>query len=192
MHTTTSTLEYPRRHAVSAEEYLRMGEAGVFGPEATGVDRRGDCRDDADWKPACGSRQHTQPSVCAARWRPRYCGGAKSGHRLDRTVPQPDLALLAPRPDYYSSAHPSAHDVFLVVEVADTTLAFDIERKVPLYARAGIREGWVVDVNEQAVRVYRDPSASGYKTSFTATGKDAVTSVGLSDVSLIVSDMFPR
>ena len=99
----------------------------------------------------------------------------------DRSVPQPDLTLLEPRADSYSAAHPTAADILLAIEVADTTLAFDLGTKVPLYAIAGVREVWVVDVNEQAIRVFRDPSAAGYKTSFTVAGEDSVTSLALPD-----------
>jgi Uma2 family endonuclease len=109
-----------------------------------------------------------------------------------RSVPQPDLALLAPRDDSYSAAHPTAANILLAIEVADTTLAFDIETKVPLYARAGIPEVWVVDVNEQAIRVCRDPSANGSKTSFTVAGEGSVASLVLPDVRSVVSDLFPR
>lgn len=109
----------------------------------------------------------------------------------DRSVPQPDLALLKPRADSYTRSHPTAADVLLVVEIADTTLAFDLGTKVPLYARAGIAEAWVVDLQERAVRVFRDPSASGYRTSFTATGNDALGATALPAVSLAVAVLFP-
>ena len=92
----------------------------------------------------------------------------------DRSVPQPDLALLKPRADSYSGAHPTPSEVLLVIEVADATLAFDIGTKVPLYARHGIPEVWVVDLQERALRVFRDPSASGYRRSFTAAGEESV------------------
>src|SRR6266545_978969 len=97
----------------------------------------------------------------------------------ERSVPQPDLALLKPRADSYSGAHPTPADVLLVVEVADTTLAFDIGTKVPLYACFGIPEAWVVDLQERAVRVFRDPSANGYRQSFTVSGEDSVAAAML-------------
>ena len=92
-------------------------------------------------------------------------------------MPQPDVALLKPRADSYASSHPTAADVILVVEVADTTLRFDIDTKIPLYARFGISEAWVVDLQERALRVFRDPSASGYLTSFTVTGDRSVSAL---------------
>ena len=107
----------------------------------------------------------------------------------DRSVPQPDLALLKPRADSYMRSHPTAADVLLVVEVADTTLDFDVGTKVPLYAR--VPEVWVIDLQEQAVRVYREPSASGYKSSFTAARDESVAPLALPEVRVGLSALFP-
>jgi Uma2 family endonuclease len=76
--------------------------------------------------------------------------------------PQPDLTLLRPRPDFYARAHPGPGDVLVVIEVADTTLAFDRAVKVPLYARAGIGEVWLVDLAGDAIEVYRQPAQGRY------------------------------
>ena len=108
----------------------------------------------------------------------------------DLSVPQPDLALLKPREDYYSRSHPTAADTLLAVEGSDTTLALDLEIKAPLYARCGVIELWVVDIDDKAIRVHRDPGASGYKTSFTAAGDDHVTSVALPGVQIGIRDLF--
>lgn len=80
----------------------------------------------------------------------------------DLSEPQPDVAVLAPRGDFYAGAHPGPDDVVLVVEVADTTLGWDRGVKVPLYARAGVAEVWVVDVGAGVVEVSRRPGPEGY------------------------------
>jgi hypothetical protein len=72
-------------------------------------------------------------------------------------MPQPDLALLAPRKDFYESVGPSPADVLLVVEVSDSTLRFDCDVKLPLYARQGIPEAWIVDVQRRELRICRTP-----------------------------------
>jgi Uma2 family endonuclease len=83
--------------------------------------------------------------------------------RLSRdSVPEPDLVLLRPRPDYRERG-PHAEDALLLVEVSDTTLAYDRGTKVPLYAHAGIPEVWIVDVEGEAVEVYRRPGAGRYQ-----------------------------
>lgn len=81
----------------------------------------------------------------------------------DRSEPLPDVVLLQQQADLYASGHPRPHDVFLVVEVADTSLAYDQEIKVPAYARSQIPEVWVVDLASGSVHVYRLPSPAGYR-----------------------------
>jgi Uma2 family endonuclease len=73
------------------------------------------------------------------------------------------LALLRPRPDFYEAGHPRPEDILLLVEVADTTVEFDREIKIPLYAEDGISEVWLVDINAQCLDVYRQPSPNGYQ-----------------------------
>jgi Uma2 family endonuclease len=108
----------------------------------------------------------------------------------DRSMPQPDLALLKPRADSYTRSHPTAADVLLVVEVADTTLSFDLGTKIPLYARSGIPEAWVVDLPERVVRVFRDPGAGGYRTSLTVTGDSSINLPSLPTLSVALPDFF--
>lgn len=74
--------------------------------------------------------------------------------------PQPDLTLLRPR-DYEESL-PGPDDVLLLIEVSDTTLSYDKNVKLPLYAHAGIREVWIVDLPNETVEIHSEPSASGY------------------------------
>lgn len=76
---------------------------------------------------------------------------------------QPDLAVLKPRDDFYAAKHPESRDLLLVVEVADTSRAFDRTVKAPLYARAGVRELWVVDVIDAVVEVHSKPQRGAYR-----------------------------
>ncbi|GIX47749.1 MAG: hypothetical protein KatS3mg131_1960 [Candidatus Tectimicrobiota bacterium] len=79
----------------------------------------------------------------------------------EHSEPQPDVALLRPRPDFYAAEHPGPEDVLLVVEVAETSLEDDRAVKVPLYARFGIPEVWLVDLAAGHMEVYRHPSPQG-------------------------------
>lgn len=78
--------------------------------------------------------------------------------------PQPDVTLLVPKPDCYESGHPQPPDIYLLIEVADTTIEFDRDVKLPLYAKASIPEVWLVDINSQCVEVYRQPNAVEYQS----------------------------
>lgn len=108
----------------------------------------------------------------------------------DRSVLQPDLALLKPRDDEYASSLPTAPDVLLVVEVADTTLSFDLRTKVPLYARCGIGETWVVDANGRLVHVFRGPVDTGYRASLVARPGERVACAALPQALIEVSELF--
>ena len=83
-------------------------------------------------------------------------------HLSDRSQPQPDVTLLQPRSDFYAEGHPQPEDILLLVEVADTSVDYDREVKVPLYAQAGIYEIWLVDLVGEYVEVYREPAPNGY------------------------------
>jgi hypothetical protein len=89
--------------------------------------------------------------------------------------PQPDIAVLRPRPDAYRETHPRPRDVLLIIEVADTSADADRSVKLPLYASAGIREVWLVDLERDRLEVYGDPSASGYLQVRTLGRDDTAT-----------------
>lgn len=86
-------------------------------------------------------------------------------------MPEPDVLLLKPRKDFYKHAYPTAEDCVLFVEVADSTLALDRNLKLPMYARQGVKEAWLVDLKKNRVEVHRKPTKSGYADvqSFTKT-----------------------
>lgn len=79
-----------------------------------------------------------------------------------RTEPQPDVVLLRFREDYYATAHPTPADVLLLVEVADSSIDYDRQVKTPIYARSNIAEVWIVDLIQDCLIVYREPSPDGY------------------------------
>ncbi len=97
-------------------------------------------------------------------------------------APQPDLALLKPRPDGYPR-HPRAADILLVIEVADTTGAYDRDIKMPLYARAGIPEAWLVDLPADRIHVYRDPVGGQYATGRSVSRGDGLTALHFPNVT---------
>src|SRR5919204_3664769 len=92
--------------------------------------------------------------------------------------PQPDVALLVPRADFYVSGLPGAADVLLLIEVADQSARYDREVKVPRYARVGIREVWVVDLEHDRLLAYRDPAGGAYQVVQTLRRGEAVSPLG--------------
>ena len=77
--------------------------------------------------------------------------------------PQPDIALLRPRKDFYSHSHPGPEDVLVVIEVADESLRFDRTVKLPLYARARVQQVWLIDLQNNLVEIHSKPRGSRYQ-----------------------------
>jgi Uma2 family endonuclease len=92
-----------------------------------------------------------------------------------RSEPQPDLVLLRYREDFYANADAGPEDVLLLVEVADASLSYDRDVKLPLYARAGIPEVWLVDINRKSIDLHREPGPQGYQETFTARGDESLS-----------------
>jgi Uma2 family endonuclease len=81
----------------------------------------------------------------------------------NNSEPQPDLAILKWRNDFYAEALPTPDDILLIIEVVDSTISYDRDVKMPLYAANGIPEMWLFDVNQKIIAGYSQPSVSGYK-----------------------------
>ncbi len=102
-------------------------------------------------------------------------------HLDDYNEPQPDLTVMRFRGDY-SRQHPTPADVLLTIEVADTSLRYDRDEKMPRYGAAGIPEAWLVDVQAQTITVFTEPHAGGY-------GQERVLSPGQEILSLAVEGL---
>jgi Uma2 family endonuclease len=157
--------DLPRRHRLSVEDYYRMAEVGILGP-----DERVELIDGGivDMAPI-GSR-HASAVRQLDKLLQRAVGdtaevSVQSAIALGRySEPQPDIALLRPDSDSYKDTHPRPADVLLVIEVAETSLRYDRDVKVALYARFGIVEVWLVDTRNAQLTRYRNPVAGTYES----------------------------
>jgi Uma2 family endonuclease len=154
------------RYYFSVAEFERMGEAGVFTKDARLELIEGEI---IEMSPI-GSR-HAACVKFLSRFLNQTVGdialiSTQDPIRLnDFSEPEPDLALLRLRDDFYRDAHPTPADVLLVIEVADTTLAYDRQVKVPLYAKAGIAESWIINLTEEQIDIYSGLADGAYQTS---------------------------
>jgi len=170
-----------------------MGEGNVFAPDARLELIEGEIIEMAPIEPP-----HAGTVAILGRLLVRAVGDeavvwVQNPIRLgNRSMPQPDVALLKPRADMYTRSHPVPADVLLLIEVSDTTLRFDVARKMPLYARAGIVEAWVVDIEGRSLQVFRDPDAGAYRTSFVVARDERVSAHALPKVEFRASELFPR
>ena len=107
----------------------------------------------------------------------------------DFSEPQPDIALLRWRDDFYHYAIPTPDDVLLIIEVADSTVETDRAYKVPLYAKAGIAEAWLVNLPEEQVELYASPANDAYQITQTFRCGDVAQSHTIKDLNIGVSDI---
>lgn len=177
----------PKRRFTVAE-YYRMAEAGILSPE----DRVELIEGEVVEKTPIGSRHAGRVNYLADELGRalglRALVTAQNPVRLgDISEPEPDIAVLRRRPDYYDSRHPTPQDVLLIIEVAETSAESDRAVKGPLYARAGIPEFWLVDLTAGAVEIYRTPGLSGWQEHRTAHGGERIAPVAFPDVELEVA-----
>jgi Uma2 family endonuclease len=104
--------------------------------------------------------------------------------------PQPDVVLLKLRSDEYRNALPTPDDVLLIIEVSDTTLAYDRMIKIPLYARAGIPEVWIANLTSDEVEAYSEPVNGSYQKVRRATRGETLTPEKLPAITIGVDDIF--
>jgi Uma2 family endonuclease len=181
----------PSRHLISVDAFHRMGEAGILGPEDRVELIEGEI---IDMSPI--GALHAAIVDVVARHFGRRAGESvfircQNPLRLDDvSEPEPDISILRPRADFYTTSHPGAADVLLVIEVAETSLAYDLGTKVPLYARHGIPEVWVIDAATRRIRVFRRPvgggeagrsGGSGYAEEASVEPHEAVACAGVVD-----------
>ena len=121
----------------------------------------------------------------------RFMISAQNSVRLNNhSEPQPDIAILKWRDDFYIEALPTPDDILLIIEVADSTIAYDREIKAPLYAAAGIPEMWLFDVNKKAIEGYSQPSANGYKLIRRYDESDTLSMLAFPDVTFNWNELF--
>jgi hypothetical protein len=156
-------MDSPRRHRYSVADYYRMGDAGIFAPDSREELIDGEI---FDW--AWPSPLHAAMVTCLHEVFWRAIGdealvSVRHPIRLSEfSEPQPDISLLKFRDDHYRENHPGPADVLLIVEVADSTLRFDRDTRVPLYAAHGIAETWLVDLPGRRLVRNRAPVQGNY------------------------------
>jgi Uma2 family endonuclease len=159
------------RHRLTVRDYYRMGEAGIFAPDARVELIEGEIIDMAPIGTRHGAAVKRLVALLTSALGSRVIVAVQDPLRLSElSEPEPDLMLLQPRDDFYAEAHPSAADVLLLIEVADTSARYDREVKLPLYARHGVPEVWIVDLEARLLRFHREPAGGAYaQVSATAT-----------------------
>lgn len=177
-------------HRFSVADYYRMAESGVLKPDARVELLDGKITDMSPTGPFHGGLVKRLIRLFNKQAGGRWQVSAQDPvHLDDHSEPQPDLMLLKPRADDYTSHHPVPEDVLLLVEVSDTTLALDREQKLPLYGRAGIVEVWIVNLQEKTIENYREPNFSGYGSQRVARRGESVAPLAFPDALMDVAEL---
>jgi len=174
----------------TVEEYQRMGEAGIFHPEARLELIEGEIIEmSPPGNPHIGCVNRAT-ALFSARLAGKVIVSVQNAVRLSRyTEPQPDIVLARPRADYYGGKRITPEDTLLVIEISDTTLRYDRNRKMPLYAKSGVSELWIENLQEEVILVYRNPVAQTYSTSFELHHGDSISLAVFPDVVFKVDDL---
>ncbi len=155
--------EPPRRHLITVDEYHRMGETGILGPDARVELIEGEIIDMPPMGPPHGAEITVLTQLLVRAVGDLAIVRCQLPILLDeRSEPVPDFVLVKSRADFYSARHPNATDTLLIVEVSHTTLRYDRKVKVPLYARHLVPEAWIVDIGGEQIHFFRSPADGQY------------------------------
>ena len=184
---------WPQRHRITVHDYHRLAEAGVLAPDARVELIEGEI---IDMAPIGKNHQSIVDQLARGLFKAvgdRAILRVQGSIRLSQwSEPGPDLVLLAPRPDFYRGEFALGTDSLLVIEVSDSTWRYDREVKLPLYARHGVPEVWIVDVNADTLHIYDELSNGKYERHAVLERPAAVPVTHVSGITLDVSDVFAR
>ena len=172
------------KYRFTVEEYYRMGEIGIFPPDVRVELVDGLVRRMPPIDPPHANIVDRLTVLLAAR----LAGVAHLRVQgPDYNEPQPDLTVMRFRDDY-SRRHPTPADLLLVIEVADTSLHYDRDEKMPRYGAAGIPEAWLIDVQAQTITVFTEPQVGGYGRERVATRGQELVSFAVEGLRLQVDE----
>jgi Uma2 family endonuclease len=181
------------QHRFSVKDYYRMAETGVLRPDARVELLDGRIIDMSPIGPFHGGVTTYLTELFAAMSKGRWQTRVQNVVRLDNfSEPQPDLLLVKPVKDFYRRRHPQPEDVFLLIEISDTTLESDQGEKLPAYGRAGIPEVWIVNLNELTIEVYREPNFTGYASKTVLRAGEQAKPLAFPDAAVDVAELLKR
>jgi hypothetical protein len=180
----------PTKHRFTVRAYYRMAETGVLGPDARVELLDGEIIDMPPIGPPHGHVTKRLNRFFTHLSRGRWLVAVRDPVHLDEySEPQPDMMLLRPARDDYSSRHPGPEDVFLLIEVAASSLACDRGAKLAAYGRAGISEVWIVNIEDEIIEVYRQPHAAGYASTTLLRPSETACLLAFPDAAVDVAEL---
>ncbi len=187
---TATIATEPTRKKFTVEEYYKLGEVGIIGP-----DERTELIDGDIILMSPMGRRHfgfliRLNRIFSKLFNDRALVAIQGPVRLNGELqPEPDLLILKPCGDDYIESDIQIQDIYLLIEVADTTINHDRNVKSVLYGRAGIIELWIVDINAELVEVYRNPGPNGYESIQQFRRGESISPLAFPDLVISVDDI---
>lgn len=179
-----------QKHRLTVEEYHLMGGADIF-EEARVELIGGEIFDMSPIKSPHSGTVNWLNRLLNKLLGDQYIVSVQNPVTLDKfSEPEPDIAILKMREDYYADSHPRPEDVILLMEVAASSLETDKRVKLPNYAKAGISEVWIIDINQVCIEIHMQPWEDTYRTKNIHLPGEAIESTILG--TLAVRDIFPK
>jgi Uma2 family endonuclease len=186
------TADDVRVRPISVEEYHRMGETGILGPDERVQLVNGRIIEMPPIGPRHASRVSRLRRLFAARFEDRVTVREQQPLTLDSTSePEPDIVIARFSPEDYESAHPTAADTLLVVEVSESTLSTDRGVKLAAYANSGVPEYWIVNLVDGVLEAYAEPDGVTFRQHRVARSGERISPRAFPDEAIGVDEILP-
>jgi Uma2 family endonuclease len=153
------------KRLINVDEYYKMAEVGILKPGDRVELINGEIYEMSPIGSRHGSVVKTLAMILNEIFKGEAVIGIQDPVRLDESnEPEPDISILKYRADFYSQAHPGAHDILAIIEVADSSLRHDKQVKMPLYANYDIPAYWIIDIATKQITVHLDPVGNSYSS----------------------------
>jgi Uma2 family endonuclease len=187
------TSEEPSPRLFTVDEYYKMAEVGILAPDERVQLIEGEIIEMPPIGPRHAFNVDRLAELLHARLAERARIRSQNPIRLaPGAEPEPDVAVVKPhpaQPRVYASRHPGPDDALLIIEIADSTLSFDLGDKAAMYANHGVVELWVLDLLDDRLVVHREPTPSGYVNVRTVTRGESVSALAFPDVTFTADEI---
>ena len=176
----------------TVKEYHKLGEIGIFNPEERLELIEGDII-----KISAKGTVHAAATRRTATLLHNLLGNQAAVYNKspitldDNSEPEPDIAVVRIDPFDYATHHPTPSEVYLIIEVADSSLTFDREIKAKIYARSGIADYWVLNVGDRQLHVFREPTENGYQSEVILGETASISPIEFPAFNIAIQAMLP-
>ncbi|MEG4247497.1 Uma2 family endonuclease [Microcoleus sp. Pol10D4] len=176
----------------TVKEYHKLGEMGFFHPE-----ERVELLSGNIIKMSAKGTAHTSATRRTASVLSVLLGNQAAVYTQDpialddNSEPEPDIAVVRIDSFDYATHHPTPSEVYLIIEVADSSLTFDREIKAKIYARSGIADYWVLNVGDRQLHVFREPTENGYQSEVILGETASISPLEFPAFNIAIQAMLP-